>query len=90
MIRHSARLPFNFTAEFSWDGGRMVVAWSPDAPTGFKSRRAFRRLFDAYAAARAEFLELVATAMGGNVAVVDAPALEPEAAVTVVRAATRH
>jgi hypothetical protein len=90
VIRHSARLPFNFTAEFSWDGGRMVVAWSPDTPAGFKSRRAFMRLFDAYAAARAEFLELVATSMGGSVGVVDAPAFKRDAGVTVVRPAVRH
>ncbi len=56
MIRHAAPLPFGFCVEFEWTPpGRMDVRWSPDTPTGFRSRRAFMRLFDAYAAARAEF-----------------------------------
>ncbi len=65
----------------------MAVHWSPDVPDGFKSRRAFRRLFDAYIEARAEFLEIVATTLGGNVGVVD---IDAPNRIGVVRPGTKH
>jgi hypothetical protein len=72
MIRHRARLPLGYTAEFQWDPDRrhLGIEWSPRMPR-IESPRHRRRLLEAYVGARAEFLEMVAASLGGGVAVVD-------------------
>src|SRR4051794_26201095 len=71
VFKHTAHLPFGFTAEFSWEpGNEMRVEWEPDVPR-IRSPRHRRRFFEAYVAARREFMTDVATSMGGNLAVVD-------------------
>ena len=69
-ITHTAHLPLGYVAEFRWTGGGMKVEWLPDVPV-IRSPRHRRKFFEAYQAARRDFLTDVATTLGGNVGVVD-------------------
>lgn len=73
MIEHTASLPYGFQVLFGWVDGKMIVLWKPDVPVIGRARQR-RKFFKAYSCARAEFLEMVAAAIGGSVAVVDVEA----------------
>jgi hypothetical protein len=64
-------LPLGFSVTIRWSNGSLEMDWSPSVPTGIKSGRHRRKLLAAYQAARAEYMELVATVMGGAVMVID-------------------
>ena len=71
-ITHIARLPHGFRVRFTWSAGGLQVEWEPDVPR-IKSRRQWRKFFEAYIAARHEFLRTVATSLGINIGIVDVP-----------------
>ena len=70
-IKHTAPLPYGFTAEFSWGPANALrVEWEPDVPR-IRSPRRRAKFFEAYVAARREFMTNVATSIGGRFAVID-------------------
>jgi hypothetical protein len=72
-IPHTARLPHGYRVQFTWSpGSGLKVEWDPDAPRVHSARHR-RKFFEAYAAARRDFLRDVATSIGGSVGVVDVP-----------------
>ena len=72
-ITHVASLPHGYRAQFVWSAeGRFRLEWDPAAPN-IRSGRHRRKFFEAYSAARRDFLESVAAVIGGNVAIVDVP-----------------
>jgi hypothetical protein len=66
-------LPFGFVAEFSLDLAcpelGFACEWSPRFPE-IHNNRARRKFFDAYVAARGDFLQDVAQMIGGSAVVV--------------------
>jgi hypothetical protein len=84
-ITHTAHLPLGYVTEFRWTGGGMKVEWLPNVPV-IRSPRHRRKFFEAYEAARRDFLTDVATTLGGNVGVVD---IDKPAEINVVRPATK-
>jgi hypothetical protein len=70
----SYRLPFGFVAEFSLDladlASGFACDWTPHFPV-IHANRARRKFFDAYAAARADFLQDAVQMIGGSAVVVD-------------------
>jgi hypothetical protein len=83
---HTAHLPLGCVAEFRWTGGGMKVEWLPDVPV-VRSPRHRRKFFEAYQAARRDFLTDVATTLGGNVGVVD---IDKPAEMKIVRPGTKQ
>jgi hypothetical protein len=79
---HTAKLPLGYMVRFSWDG-TLNAEWLPDVPD-IRSPRMQRKLLVAYQAARAEFLQILATAIGSNVMVMD------ETSGAVVQPANKH
>jgi hypothetical protein len=71
-----AKLLYGFAATFSWTGDEMKVRWEPEAPSprNIRTLKARRRFVAAYTVARDEFIRMVATVTGMEVAVVDVPA----------------
>lgn len=65
------RMPFGFSVHLSFSNGAMAARWEPYEPGPIRSRRALRKLKEAYGAARAEFMQTVATVIGGNVLILD-------------------
>ncbi len=63
-------LPFGYTATFAWTSGGLHAAWEP-APPRIKKARARRKFFEAYKAARGEFMTEVARLLGGGIAIID-------------------
>jgi hypothetical protein len=49
----------------------MCVKWEPDGPPQIRSLRHRKKMLEAYRAARAVFMEMVASAIGAPVLVVD-------------------
>jgi hypothetical protein len=62
-------LPFGFTAHFRFCGG-LTIGWTPHMPA-IKSPRARRKFMEAYVRARNEYMQVVATAIGGRVMILD-------------------
>jgi hypothetical protein len=73
MIKSTSNLPDGYVATFVFDDGCLTVEWSPGVPM-IRNHRKLRRLVAAYTAARDSFMQDVATMIGGNVLVLDAPA----------------
>jgi hypothetical protein len=70
-IERRFSLPFGYHATFRWHPSELLeVYWAPDPPL-IRRARAQRKFFEAYQAARSEFLEEVAAVLGGNILVVD-------------------
>jgi hypothetical protein len=65
------RLPLGFSVTISWSNGSLGMEWSPSMPTDIRSPRHRRKFLAAYQAARAEYMQIVATVMGGSVMVID-------------------
>jgi hypothetical protein len=65
------RLPLGFSVTMKWSDGSLGMEWSPSMPTNIRSPRHRRKLLAAYQAARAEYMEVVATVMQGTVMVID-------------------
>lgn len=65
------KLPLGYRVTMKWENGGYEMEWHPAVPTDIRSLRHRRKLFDAYQAARAEYMQAVATVMGAAVAVVD-------------------
>ncbi|HEV2605006.1 MAG TPA: hypothetical protein VGU24_15220 [Microvirga sp.] len=83
-IQRTFALPLGFKATFRWARNGLAVEWVP-APPCIKSARHWRKFSNAYSAARRDFMRDVATAIGGNVAILDTTG-EFE----VVRPGTKH
>jgi hypothetical protein len=83
-LKHGAVLPFGYRVEFQWTGEQMRVEWEPDVPA-IRSRRAWRRLRDAYNRERLTFMEMLATTISGSIMVADI-----DGPMEVVRPASRH
>jgi hypothetical protein len=84
-ITRTAALPLGYQATFRWTkAGGLNVEWQPTTPC-IRSARHWRRLFDAYSAARRQFFRDVATTLGGAVMIADLTG-ETE----VIRPGTRH
>jgi hypothetical protein len=81
------KLPFGYTATFHWPSGKIV--WDPDFPR-IRQPRAWRKLFEAYKAARRSFFEEVAALIGGNIMVVDMPDPDTVVGMDVIRKPVRH
>jgi hypothetical protein len=64
-------LPLGFSVTMKWSNGSFGMEWSPRVPTNIRSPRHRRKLLAAYQAARAEYMEVVATVMGAGVLVID-------------------
>ena len=62
-IAHTIRLPYAYKAEFAWlaESKRLRVRWLPDVSRINSARH------------RRKFMRDVATAVGGNVAILDVP-----------------
>jgi hypothetical protein len=84
MIKHRARLPHGYAAEFIWTGDGMTVEWDPDLPR-IRSRRAWNKFRAAYNRERRTFMELLATTIPGSIMVADT-----DGPVEVVRPAVKH
>jgi hypothetical protein len=66
----TAELPFGFTARFRFEAGHFSIVWSPHEPV-IKSARARKKFMEAYQRVRNEYMEVVATAIGGRVMILD-------------------
>jgi hypothetical protein len=92
-IARTIRLPYAYKAEFAWlaESKQLRVRWLPDV-SRINSARHRRKFFEAYAAARREFMRDVATAVGGNVAILDVPGevTDGKFALEHVNPATKH
>ena len=91
-ITHTARLPHGVRVKFSWrPERRLEIERDPDVPR-IHSARHRRKFFEAYAAARRDFMRDVATVIGGNVAIVDVPGAVTDGsfAFEAVKPATKH
>jgi hypothetical protein len=65
------KLPLGFRVTIRWSNGSLGMDWSPSVPTDIRSPRHRRKLIAAYQAARAEYMQIVATVIGGDVMVID-------------------
>jgi hypothetical protein len=90
MPAHTYELPLGFTVRFSVSNGRLEAQWEPCMPGPVRSPRHRRKFLDACRAARQEFVQTVATAMGGGVFIVDADDGHGHLAVEAVGPAKRH
>jgi hypothetical protein len=72
LIERNFDLPFGYRATFIWRRpyGPLEVCWSPDQPC-IRETRPQRKFLAAYQAARREFLEELAVAVGGLITIVD-------------------
>ena len=72
LIERNFDLPFGYRATFIWRRpyGPLEVCWSPDQPF-IRRPRPRRKFLEAYQAARREFLEELAVAVGGLITIVD-------------------
>jgi hypothetical protein len=87
MFSRTFNLPFGYTATFFFPPGD--VCWAPDFPR-IRQRRARRKFFAAYQAARRSFSEEVAVVVGGSVMIVDSPDLQTVIGTEVIHEPTRH
>jgi hypothetical protein len=70
-FERSYALPHGYSVTFSFAHGQPFEArWTP-APPQIRKAREQRKFFEAYRAARREFLEEIAAVNGGNVLVID-------------------
>lgn len=70
-LERSYSLPHGYCVTFCCNPGKPFGArWSPDVPQIRKARQQ-RKFFEAYRAARRQFLQEMAAMIGGNVLVVD-------------------
>ena len=91
-ITRTARLPHGVRVKFCWGPEhRLEVEWDPDIPR-IHSARHRQKFFEAYAAARRDFMRDVATVIGGNVGMVDLPGevTDGSLAFECVTQATKH
>lgn len=89
-IKQSATLPYGYTATFQFElPDRLSVSWKPWEPV-IKNARARRRFLTAYQAARAGFFQVVATAIGGRVAIADIGTGNNLDGVSVIDPETKH
>ena len=72
VIERAFDLPFGYRATFIWRRpyGPLEVCWSPDQPC-IRKPRPQRKFLAAYQAARREFFEELAVAVGGIITIVD-------------------
>lgn len=70
-LKHTARLPFGFSATFTWSStSGTAVEWDPHVPQ-ITSPRARSKFYKAYRDARRAFYQDIATVIGGAALIVD-------------------
>jgi hypothetical protein len=80
------QLPHGYTAEFFHSPGRLEVRWLPDVPH-IREARHRRKFFEAYQAARRDFIKEVAVLIGGNILIVDT---DEQVTTEAIHAPARH
>jgi hypothetical protein len=82
-------LPYGYTAYFRFEYGHFHIVWAPEVPV-IKSPRARQKFMKAYVRARDQYMEIVATAIGGRVMMLDGLSPADIAAAHIADPAERH
>jgi hypothetical protein len=64
-MKRAFPLPFGYSATFAWTGQSLDIPWRPALPH-IEKRRAQRRFFEAYKAARRDFITELPAVLGGK------------------------